>query len=293
MPNSNQTVLVVGATGRFAGLVVPEIARRGGVVRALVRDPSKEAVARANGASEVAVGDLRDRQSLKRAMAGVDGVFHIGPAFVADEAALGVSIVEVAKRSGVRKIVFSSVIHPTNTWLANHASKIPVEDAIFASGMDYTILHPAMFLQNIAASWNSIIERGVFAEPFPIHTRVARVDYRDVAEVAALAFTDTRLAYGTFELCAGMPNRIEIADTMSKVLGRRIEPSEVPFDEWAAGLPLDRDQKGLLSKVFQFYAVSGSGGNSLVLQAILGREPRSLHQYIVDLTSSPSFAQAS
>jgi uncharacterized protein YbjT (DUF2867 family) len=131
-----------------------------------------------------------------------------------------------------------------------------------------------------------VIERGGFAEPFPIGTRVARVDYRDVAEVAAIAFLEDRLAYGTFELCATMPDRNEIATLMSEVLGRPIVPSEAPFDEWAAHLPLDPDQKDLLAKVFETYAVSGSGGNSLVLRAVLGREPRSLRQYIENLASA-------
>jgi len=282
------SVLVVGATGRFARLVVPELARRGAKVKAFVRDPSKEAIARANGAAEVVVGDLRDRSSLERAMDRVDGVFHTGPAFVADEADLGIGVVEAARRSDVREIVFSSVIHPTNIRLANHASKIPVEDAIFASGIDYTILHPAMFFQNIAGGWQSVIERGVFAEPFPIQKRVARVDYRDVSEVVAIAFTEDRLAYGTFELCAIMPDRTEIAALMSEVLGRPIVPAEAPFDEWAAPVPLGPDQKELLAKVFEAYAVSGSGGNSLVMRAVLGREPRSLRQYIEDLASSAS-----
>jgi len=286
MPKSNPNVLVIGASGRFASLVVPELVRRGARVRAFMRDPGKASVVRRNGAADVAVGDLRDRPSLERALQGINGLFHIGPAFVADEADLGIGLVEAARRSGVRKIVFSSVIHPTNVQLANHASKIPVEDAIFASGLDYTILHPAMFFQNIAGGWQSVIERGVFAEPFPIGTRVARVDYRDVAEVAAIAFTEDRLAFGTFELCAAMLDRSEIAAGMSDVLGRPIEPGEAPFDEWAAHLPLSVDQKELLAKVFETYAVSGSGGNSLVLRAVLGREPRSLRQYIEDLASS-------
>jgi uncharacterized protein YbjT (DUF2867 family) len=288
MSKSNPNVLVVGASGRFAGLVVPELVRRGAAVRAFVRDPGKASVVRTNGAAEVAIGDLRDGPSLERALQGVDGVFHIGPAFVADEADLGIGVVEAARRSGVRKIVFSSVIHPTSVRLANHASKIPVEDAILASGLDYTILHPAMFFQNIAGGWRSVIERGIFAEPFPIGTRVARVDYRDVAEVAAIAFLEDRLAFGTFELCAAMPDRSEIAAVMTDVLGRHIEAGEVPFDQWAAHLPLSPDQKELLAKVFESYAASGSGGNSLVLRAILGREPRSLRQYIEDLASAAS-----
>uniref|UniRef100_UPI001954632F hypothetical protein n=1 Tax=Escherichia coli TaxID=562 RepID=UPI001954632F len=35
---------------------------------------------------------------------------------------------------------------------------------------------------------------GVFAEPFPKTARVARADYRDVAEVAAIALTGDLLA---------------------------------------------------------------------------------------------------
>jgi uncharacterized protein YbjT (DUF2867 family) len=286
MPKSNPSVLVIGATGRFAGLVVPELVRRGATVRAFVRDPGKESVVRMNGAAEVAVGDLRDRQSLERALQGIDGVFHIGPAFAPDEADLGISVVEAARQADVRKIVFSSVIHPTNIRLANHASKIPVEDAIFASGIDYTILHPAMFFQNIAGGWQAVVERGVFAEPFPIHRRIARVDYRDVADAAAIALTEDRLAFGTFELCAAMPDRNDIAAVMSDVLGRSVEPGEVPLEEWSVHLPLSRGQKELLAKVFETYAASGSGGNNLVLRAVLGREPRSLRQYIEDLAAA-------
>jgi uncharacterized protein YbjT (DUF2867 family) len=286
MPKSNPSVLVIGATGRFAGLVVPELVRRGATVRAFVRDPGKESVVRMNGAAEVAVGDLRDRQSLERALQGIDGVFHIGPAFAPDEADLGISVIEAARQADVRKIVFSSVIHPTNVRLANHASKIPVEDAIFASGIDYTILHPAMFFQNIAGGWQAVVDRGVFAEPFPIHRRIARVDYRDVADAAAIALAEDRLAFGTFELCAAMPDRNDIAAVMSDVLGRSVEPGEVPLEEWSVHLPLSRGQKELLAKVFETYAASGSGGNNLVLRAVLGREPRSLRQYIEDLAAA-------
>lgn len=118
---------------------------------------------------------------------------------------------------------------------------------------------------------------------------MARVDYRDVAEVAARAFVDERLAYGTFELCAGMPDSVEIAAIMSEVLGRRIVPREVSFEDWAANLPLGPDQKQLLANVFRRYAASGSGGNSLVLEAILGRKPTPLRRYIEELAEqSPS-----
>lgn len=286
--SASPTILVVGAAGRFAGLVVPELARRGVTVRALVRSESNGAVAREKGAAEVAVGDLRDPERLEDAVRGTESVFHIGPAFMDDEAELGVRMVQAARRAGVRRFVFSSVIQPTNTTLANHASKVPVEEALFNSGMRYVILHPANFFQNLDGAWRSVLDAGTFAEPFPTTVRVARVDYRDVAEVAASALTEDRLAYGSFELCAGMPNREEIAETMSDVLGRPISATELPFEAWAkkAALPYSADQLKMLARVHEHYARHGTGGNSLTLRAILGREPRSLRGYIEELAAS-------
>ena len=45
-------VLVIGATGKYAGLAVPELKKRGVMVRALVQDTNKAAIAKANGADE-------------------------------------------------------------------------------------------------------------------------------------------------------------------------------------------------------------------------------------------------
>ncbi|MCT9070005.1 NmrA family NAD(P)-binding protein [Cupriavidus gilardii] len=70
-------VLVVGAAGRFAGLVPQALRDSGVTVRGLVRDAGRSAVALANGADEVAVGDLRSPQALAAALDGIDGVFYI------------------------------------------------------------------------------------------------------------------------------------------------------------------------------------------------------------------------
>lgn len=51
-------------------------------------------------------------------------------------------------------------------------------------------------------SWPEVRETGVLGEPWSAETRFSRVDYRDVAEVAAIALTDDRLLYGTYQLCA-------------------------------------------------------------------------------------------
>ncbi|MBR7517837.1 NmrA family NAD(P)-binding protein, partial [Mycobacterium tuberculosis] len=129
-------------------------------------------------------------------------VLYIGPAFLPDEADLGRRVGDAERRAGVRRFVFSAVIHPILSALSNHTAKAPVEDAILNSGMEYTFLHPTRYYQNFAAFWPRVIEEHVLSEPWSADTRFSLVDYRDVAETAAIALTDDRLVYGTFELCA-------------------------------------------------------------------------------------------
>ncbi len=282
-------VLMVGATGKYASLVLPELIKRGATVRALVQDESKIEAAREQGAAETAVGNLRDPASLRAAAAGVDGVFHINPAFAPDEADMGVAMVEAAKAAGVPKFAFSSVIHPSISKMANHAGKRPVEEALYESGLDFTVLQPTMFMQTLTESWPNVLKSGQLSMPFSIHAKVSYVDYRDVAEAAALALTGDTLSYGTFELCApGMVDRVEIAALMSDALGRPIEASEMPFEAWAqaAHLPDGPVHDGMKIMDADYDRYGFPGGNALVLRAILGREPRTLRAYVEELARS-------
>ena len=104
---------------------------------------------------------------------------------------------------GVRKFVFSGVIHPSISAMTNHgAAKLPVEEALYSSDLDFTVLQPARFMQNFQRSWADVVEHGRLAQPYSLSTKMCSVDYRDVAEVAAIAMTGSELSYGTFELCA-------------------------------------------------------------------------------------------
>ena len=91
--DSNLRILAVGAAGKFAGLVVPQLVERGAMVRGLTEDPSHADAIRGNGASEVAVGDLNDMDSLRAALEGVDRVFYISPVFSPDQVRMGRNMV--------------------------------------------------------------------------------------------------------------------------------------------------------------------------------------------------------
>jgi uncharacterized protein YbjT (DUF2867 family) len=147
---TRKTILAVCAAGQFAGLAVTALSELGARVRGFVRDAEQGNEAQRLGAAEVVIGDLRDLRSVDAALAGVDAVFYIAPAFLPDEAEVGKRFVEAVERSGARRIVFSSVIHPVLAELVNHAAKAPVEAAILDSGLEYALLHPALYFQNYA-----------------------------------------------------------------------------------------------------------------------------------------------
>lgn len=276
MNGGTPLVLAVGAAGQFAGLVVPELAARGARIRGFIQDAEQADLVRGHGAAEVAIGDLRDRAGIDAALRGIDSVFYIAPAFQENEADLGIAMVEAAKAAGVSRFVFSSVIHPVLSALANHGAKAPVEEAVIASDMEYIFLHPAIFFQNLDRSWPTVVKTGVFAEPWSAETRFSRVDYRDVAEVAAMALTSDRLNFGTFELCAeGDLDRRDVAAMMSDVLGRHVE----------AGVADAKDASPAMRLMFEYYDRHGLLGSCVTLCAILGREPRTLRAYFEEFAA--------
>lgn len=269
-------VLVVGAAGSAAGEVVPALAARGVRVRGLVRHADQAHVVRSRGASEVVFGDLHDLTSIETALDGVTSVFYIAPAFMDDEAATGEAFIAAAVRAGVRRLVFSSVIHPGLS-LVNHFAKAPVETALYDSGLEYTVLQPALFFQNYASSWASSVRSGILAEPWSNGTRFSRVDYRDVAEVAAVALTSDRLLGGTYELAAsGHLNRFDVAELISDVTGTEIRAERIdPARLNGTSAPM--------RAMFDHYDYHGLIGNAFTLGAILGREPRTLREYFGEL----------
>jgi uncharacterized protein YbjT (DUF2867 family) len=149
--------------------------------------------------------------------------------------------------------------------------------------MEYTFLHPTVFFQNFTEAWPKIVETGVLAEPWSVDTCFSRVDYRDVAEAAAVALTEVRLLYGTFELCAeGWLNRKDVAAIIGEVLGRPIKAERFDSKRVAAGAGPGAPA---LKKMFDWYDKHGLMGSAVSLRAILGREPRRLRTFFEELNT--------
>lgn len=276
-------VAMVGATGRFAHFVLDELVRRGEWVRALSRNPDRAAAARDTGAADAVVVDLTEPRTLRPALDGIDAVFHIGPGLDDREADMGTALVAAAREEGVSKFVFSGVIHPSISALSNHAAKLPTEEALYGSGLRFTVLQPARFMQTIAHYW--AVDRDELWLPYAIGSPMSWVDYRDVAEVAATALTDSRYDYGTFELSSpGITSGVDMAAMLSDIVGRTVAAVHRPSTEYAARLP--KEHRAAFVRMMRYYDRIGlPAGNAIVLQTLLNREPRTVRGFLTEMVS--------
>ena len=112
-------VLVTGATGFVGGNLARELWHRGYRVRALVRAGSDTLTIRGTDIHQVE-GDLLDRESLSKAMADCEGVFHCAAAYTfwsrdpqkvrRTNVEGTVNVLECARDAGVERVVYTSTV---------------------------------------------------------------------------------------------------------------------------------------------------------------------------------------
>ena len=176
------TILVTGATGRVGRHLVQQLVQRGAKVRVLTRNPAS---ADFPATVEVMQGDLLDLAALRRAFAGVSTLFLLN-AVTGDEFTQALITLNIARESGVERIVYLSVVGADSAVNVPHfAVKFGAERMLAAMGFGATILRPSYFIDNEVMIKDVILQHGIY--PMPLGGKgVAMVDTRDIAEVAAL-----------------------------------------------------------------------------------------------------------
>lgn len=277
-------ILVTGAAGKSGRAVLKSLLHRDEAVRVMTRTPGQAEDLLGIGAAEAVVGDMSAPESYRRAMPGIHAVYHICPNMHPAEIEIGRLALESAVREGVEHFVYHSVLHPQTEKMPHHWRKMRVEESIFEAPLDFTVLQPAPYMQNILVSKSDLAEKGRYRVPYPPHTCFSLVDLGDLAEAAAEALVDRRHRNAVYEITGTLPlDQAEVADQASKVLGRRVEIEEIELSSWRR----QAEQAGLsdyaldsLHRMFVYYARFGLAGNPLVLRTILGREPCSLEKFL-------------
>ncbi len=266
-------ILVTGAAGKTGQAVIRALAQRKTAVRALVHKETQRQTVQTLGVQEVVVGDMGSRHTMNDAARGVQAVYHICSNVNPQELEMGQVVIQAAQTAGIRRFVFHSVFHPHIEAMPHHWQKMRVEEKLFESGLAYTILQPAPYMQNILAYWDDIVGNGRYAIPYSIDAHLGCVDLDDVAEVAATVLTEPGHEGAIYELC-GIPalSQQETAKIISRLLGRHVQVETIPVAVWADAARqkgLEEYQIATLSNMFRYYDQFGYWGNSQVLTFLL------------------------
>jgi len=143
MDNKDRTILIIGATGQQGGAVACHLLMDGWRLRTLTRDPNKAAArALADAGVEVLPGNIDDRASLDRAMAGAYGVFSVTAFWEHGydaEIRHGKAVADAALAAGVKHFVYSAMGGTDRDTGMRHAeSKWEIEKYVEAKSLPAT-----------------------------------------------------------------------------------------------------------------------------------------------------------
>ena len=235
------------------------------------------------------IADFADKPSLSRALEGVDTVYLVCSP-VRELAELEGNMVDACQAAGVRHVVLNSALGAGDYRKSFPSWHRRVEDKLSASGLDYTIVRPNSFMQNILTYYaSSIRTEGAFYAAMG-NARTSFIDVRDVAAVAARTLTSPGHAGKTYELNG--PEALtygEVAEKITQASGRRVQYVDIPVAQQKQAMLDQRLPDWLATALLdlQAYYTGGKGGEvDDVISTILGRAPRTMDQFLADFADS-------
>lgn len=278
-------ILVVGGTGTVGRLVLEAIAAADFETRALVRNPEK-ARAMKLATVEFVQGDLAEPASLAPALEGIEKVVLIS-SFSQDLVRLQTNLVEAAARAPARPriVKLSGLGADPDGPSAMARWHGAVERAIEQSGLPWTMVRPAYFMQNILMMAGGIRKTGAFALP-AAGAAVAQIDARDIAAVIVRVVVEAGHEGKAYDLTG--PEAItwfEAAEVLSAVADRpvRYEPiAPEDFKRRLEGVGMPAWQADALNELFaQFRSGEGMRTTDHV-RRITNQAPRSFSVFARD-----------
>jgi uncharacterized protein YbjT (DUF2867 family) len=280
-------ILITGANGQTGRAIINALLSKGERIRAFVHTTEQIQEIKSLGAMEVVAGDMMNQKAVDEAFIGVSAVYHICSAVNPHEVQIGETVIKAARLAKVEHFVYHSVLHSVLQDMPHHQKKLMVEELLVNSGVPYTIIQPAVFMQNILKSWKLLSEKGIFQQKFftTQETRMCLVDLEDLAEAASIILTSPSHTGATYEICG--PENLSLPDmiaAMEQHFGHKIKV-ETPQDEMFAAQFKKHGagdyQVNTLLKMFQHYNEHGFIGNPNVLTWILGRKPNDFSSFIL------------
>ncbi|KAG8717151.1 hypothetical protein FRC08_008098 [Ceratobasidium sp. 394] len=243
IPSSDKPIIAVcGATGFQGGSVVKHLLRDGRfAVRGLTRNPeSAHAKELSKNGVPLVQADFNDVESLRRAFNGCYGVYAVTDFFDAfdQETQQGINIVDAAKATGIKHLVFSAGDdRPQPVHAFKH--KAAAVAYLKKSGVPYTALYLTWYYSNMflfdAFQRNPQNGGWILRFPMPTDMPIPSLSPKDIGAYALAALANPSEWLGQdMRVCNEYITPRQFAETFAEVTGSHVDVIEVTRDGFFA-----------------------------------------------------------
>lgn len=271
------TIAVTGATGHLGAIIIQKLTQKigAGQVVALARNVGKAA----DLGVEVREADYEKPETLDRALQGVDTLMLVSSSEVGKRATQHQNIIDAAKKAGVKRIVYTSLLRADTTPLSLAPEHVQTENALKQSGIPHTILRNGWYTENYTVSIPGAVKAGAFAGSAG-NGRISSATRADFAEAAVAVLTGEDHDGKVYELAGDDAYTLaDLAAEISRQTGKDIPYSNLSQDEYAAVLKSAGVPEGLAGALAQFDIDASNGAlfeDGRQLSALIGRPTSSL-----------------
>ena len=280
------SIAVTGATGQLGRLVVSNLKGKvpaaGTDIIALARSAAKAV----DLGVTVREADYTQPETLDRAFVGVDTLLLISSSEVGQRMAQHHNVIEAAKKAGVKRIVYTSLLHADTSPLSLANEHRATEAELKASGIAFTILRNGWYTENYTGSISGALAGGAFLGSAG-DGKISSATRADYAEAAVAVLTGEGHEGKTYELAGDEAFTLrDLAAEVSRQTGKEISYKNLPEAEYAAtltgfGLPEP------LAQAIAGWDVAASQGalfdDSHQLSTLIGRPTTPLREAVAEM----------
>jgi NAD(P)H dehydrogenase (quinone) len=236
-------IVVTGATGQLGRLVIASLLKKTAAsnIVAAVRNVEKAKDIAALGV-QVRQADYSQPASWDAALQGADKVLLISSSEVGQRTQQHRSVIDAAKRAGIKLLAYTSVLHADTSPLGLAAEHRETETLLRASGVPFVLLRNGWYTENYTAGIPAALaHNAVFG--CAGDGRIASASRADYAEAAAVVLTSDNQAGKTYELAGDTAFTLsEFAAEISRQSGKALGYVNLPEGDYekallGAGLP--------------------------------------------------------
>ncbi|MBK4215882.1 SDR family oxidoreductase [Paracoccus caeni] len=233
------SIAVTGATGQLGRLVISALKQR---TTDSIIGLARNLDAGADLGVELRRADYDQPATLPEALQGVDTLLLISGSEIGKRAAQHKNLIDAAKAAGIRRIVYTSLLHADISPLGLAEEHRQTEAMLAESGLSTTVLRNGWYTENHTASVAPAVANGAFYGAAG-NGKIASASRADYADAAVGVLTSEGHDGAIYEL-AGAPayTLTELAAEISRQTGKDIPYVDLSEADYAkalegAGLP--------------------------------------------------------